>query len=81
MRQMAENHQVITITHLPQIASFGSKHYFVYKENHSGKSVSVVRELSAEERILEVAKMIGGDSPTEAAFKNARELLDKSYIN
>lgn len=81
MKQMAANHQVIAITHLPQIASSGSKHYFVYKDNHTGKSVSIVKELSAESRIIEIAKMIGGDSPTEAAFRNARELLDKSYIN
>jgi DNA repair protein RecN (Recombination protein N) len=81
MKQMASNHQVIAITHLPQIASFGSKHYFVYKDNHSGKSISNVRELSEEERILEIAKMIGGDAPSEAAFNNARELLGKSFIN
>jgi DNA repair protein RecN (Recombination protein N) len=81
MKQMASNHQVIAITHLPQIASFGSKHYFVYKDNHSGKSISNIRELSEEERILEIAKMIGGDAPSEAAFNNARELLGKSFIN
>ncbi|MBS0000164.1 MAG: DNA repair protein RecN [Cyclobacteriaceae bacterium] len=81
MKQMAENHQVITITHLPQIASFGNTHYYVYKDNHSEKSISLVKKLTDEERVLEIAKMIGGDHPTEAAFKNAKELLGKSYIN
>lgn len=81
MKQMAENHQVIAITHLPQIASFGSSHYFVFKDNQSEKSISLVKKLSGEERIAEIAKMIGGDHPSEAAFENAKELLTKSYIN
>ncbi len=81
MKQMADNHQVIAITHLPQIASFGHSHYFVFKDNQSEKSVSIVKELSREERIIEIAKMIGGDQPSDAAYENARELLGKSYIN
>lgn len=81
MKKMAENHQVIAITHLPQIASFGNTHYFVYKDSHADKSISLVKELSIEERIKEIAKMIGGDQPSDAAFENARELLEKSYIN
>jgi len=81
MKQMAENHQVITITHLPQIASFGNSQYFVYKDSQSEKSVSRVKKLSEDERIVEIAKMIGGDQPSNAAFENAKELLGKSYIN
>lgn len=81
MQQMAQNHQVIVITHLPQIASSGDCHYFVYKDNSSAKSVSLIRELSDEERITEIAKMIGGDSPSEAAVVNAKELLSKIYLN
>jgi DNA repair protein RecN (Recombination protein N) len=81
MNQMADNHQVITITHLPQIASFGNSHYFVYKDSQSEKSVSKVKKLSEEERIVEIAKMIGGDQPSDAAYENAKELLGKSYIN
>jgi len=81
MKQMAGNHQVIAITHLPQIASFGHSHYFVFKDNQSEKSVSIVKELSKEERIIEIAKMIGGDQPSDAAYENARELLGKSYFN
>jgi DNA repair protein RecN (Recombination protein N) len=81
MQQMSEQHQVIVITHLPQIASSGERHYFVYKDNSTSKSVSLVKELSEEERITEIAKMIGGDHPSEAAFENAKELLGKTYIN
>jgi DNA repair protein RecN (Recombination protein N) len=80
MQQMSEQHQVIVITHLPQIASSGERHYFVYKDNSTSKSVSLVKELSQEDRITEIAKMIGGDHPSEAAFENAKELLDKTYI-
>lgn len=81
MQQMAEQHQVIAITHLPQIASSGDCHYFVFKDSTADKSVSLIKELSDEERITEIAKMIGGDHPTDAAFENAKELLSKAYIN
>ena len=81
MQQMAKKHQVIVITHLPQIASSGDCHYYVYKDNTAAKSVSLIRELSEEERITEIAKMIGGDRPSEAAVVNAKELLSKIYIN
>ena len=72
---MAHNHQVITISHLPQIAAKGQAHYFVYKETDADRSVSMIRKLSDEDRIHEIAKMIGGDSPTENAFKSAQELI------
>ena len=81
MKEMAKNHQVVAITHLPQIASSGSKHYFVYKESTSEKSVSLIRELGKDERIVEIAKMIGGDRPSIAAMDNARELLSHTHIN
>ena len=81
MQQMSEQHQVIAITHLPQIASSGNCHYFVFKDNTADKSVSQIKELSEEDRITEIAKMIGGDHPTDAAFENAKELLSKAYIN
>jgi len=81
MQQMSEQHQVIAITHLPQIASSGDCHYFVFKDNTADKSVSLIKELLEEERITEIAKMIGGDHPSDAAFENAKELLSKAYIN
>ncbi|MFL5729455.1 MAG: DNA repair protein RecN, partial [Cytophagaceae bacterium] len=78
MKQMAKGHQVIAISHLPQIAAQGSRHYFVYKDVSSGRTSSKIRELSEEERVKEIAQMIGGEKPSETAIKNARELLSIS---
>ena len=72
---MARNHQLITITHLPQVAGFGDNHFFVYKDQSGDQARSDMRELSKEERINELAKMIGGDDPSEGAFQSAKELL------
>jgi DNA repair protein RecN (Recombination protein N) len=78
MSQMAVNHQIIAITHLHQIASSGNAHYFVYKDNSSDKTVSKIRRLSVDERVMEVAQMIGGNNPTEAVIHNAREMILKT---
>jgi len=77
MRTMSRNHQIIAITHLHQIAGKGDAHYFVYKDNSSERTISRIRTLSEEERVLEIAKMIGGEKPSASALKNARELLHK----
>jgi DNA repair protein RecN (Recombination protein N) len=78
MQEMATNHQVVVITHLPQIAARGHQHYYVYKDEGAPKTVSKIRLLLEHERIEEVAKMIGGDQPTRAALENARELLQQA---
>ena len=75
MKQMAKDHQVIAISHLPQIAAQGSMHYFVYKDISSDRASSRIKKLSEEERVKEIAQMIGGEKPSETAIKNARELL------
>ena len=75
MRQMAKNHQIIAITHLHQIAAQGSAHYFVYKDHSSAKTVSRIRKLGFEERVGEIAQMIGGSKPSETVVNNAREIL------
>ncbi len=75
MQKLADNHQVICITHLPQIASKGVDHFFVYKENLKGKTVSNVRRLEEDQRIIEIAKMLSGEKPGEMAIANAKELL------
>lgn len=67
--------QVISITHLPQIAAKGSAHYKVYKEDTENTTVSHIRTLSAEERITELAHMMSAGTLTEAAINNAKELL------
>ncbi len=76
MERLAENLQVITITHLPQIASKGQNHYFVYKDNEAAVTYTRIRQLSQQERVLEIAKMLSGDKPGESALQNARELLN-----
>lgn len=75
MKSMAKNHQLITITHLPQIAAKADQHYYVYKEDAHPKTISTIKLLREEERIEEIAKMIGGDKPSKVAVENARELL------
>jgi DNA repair protein RecN (Recombination protein N) len=76
MRQMASSHQVISISHLPQIAAQGEAHYYVYKDNSSEKTISKMKLLTEQERIQEIAQMIGGSKPSETALQSARELLD-----
>ena len=75
MQQMAQKHQLIAISHLPQMAAAGDAHYFVYKEDRADRTVSSIRQLGAEERIKEIAHMIAGAKPSENAFQSARELL------
>ncbi|HWD89088.1 MAG TPA: DNA repair protein RecN [Mucilaginibacter sp.] len=75
MERLAQNLQVIAITHLPQIASKDGNHYFVYKDNSSAATYTRIKQLSEQERIVEIAKMLSGDKPGESALQNARELL------
>ncbi|MCW3101944.1 MAG: repair protein RecN [Bacteroidetes bacterium] len=77
MNAMAAKMQVITITHLPQIASKGQSHLFVYKEDKNNKTYSNIKKLDADERIQEVAKMLSTGTPTAAAINNAKELLNQ----
>jgi DNA repair protein RecN (Recombination protein N) len=75
MKLMSGKHQVISISHLPQIAAKGDSHYFVYKDNSAKKTVTSIRLLDARERVEEIAKMIGGANPSKVALQNAQELL------
>ena len=75
MENMGKAMQVIAITHLPQIASKGNSHLFVYKEVKAGKTFTRIRILEKEERVKEIAKMLSTENPTEAAIRNAKELL------
>lgn len=75
MNRMTENLQVIAISHLPQIASQGSSHYKVYKEKSDTQTLTNIRLLSAEERVAEIAEMLGGKDPAESAVMHARDLL------
>ncbi|QHS55662.1 DNA repair protein RecN [Mucilaginibacter sp. 14171R-50] len=75
MERLAQNLQVITITHLPQIAGKGKSHYFVYKDDSSTVTKTCIKKLEDNERVLEIAKMLSGDNPGESALQNAKELL------
>ena len=76
MQEMADNQrQVISITHLPQIASRGRVHYKVYKKDNETETNSHIRRLTNEERVEEIAHMLSGATLTEAALNNARTLL------
>lgn len=76
MKQMGDNNrQVISITHLPQIAALGTTHYKVYKEDTSDGTISHMQMLSDNERITEIAQMLSGSDISEAAINNAKELL------
>jgi DNA repair protein RecN (Recombination protein N) len=77
---MGKYMQVVNITHLPQVASRGTKHYHVYKDDTKDSTITRVRLLSADERVLELARLLSGSEVTETAMKNARELL-KAAIN
>ena len=76
MREMGQKErQVISITHLPQIAALGTTHYRVEKEDDTQRTTSRMKELTTEERIREIAQMLSGTDITEAAIQNAKQLL------
>lgn len=76
MKQMGDGgRQVISITHLPQIAALGAQHYRVYKEDNDEGTTSHIVALSPEERVTEIAHMLSGTNLTEAAIENAKSLL------
>ena len=77
MQDLGQKMQVITITHLPQIAAKGRAHYFVYKEDTAERTLTRIRRLTTGERVNEVARMLSGASLTDAAVANAKALLQK----
>ncbi|MCB9283726.1 MAG: DNA repair protein RecN [Lewinellaceae bacterium] len=75
LRQLSNQHQVVVITHSPQVASKADVHYFVYKQVQEERTVAEVRLLSEEERVTSIATMLSQSPPSESAIRNARELL------
>jgi DNA repair protein RecN (Recombination protein N) len=75
MEELAENMQVISITHLPQIASQGNSHFKVYKEDKGNKTKSNIVLMNTEERVLEIAQMLSGANPEDTAIQHAKEML------
>jgi DNA repair protein RecN (Recombination protein N) len=76
MSQMSQQMQVITITHLPQIAAKGNHHYKVYKEELNNTTTTSLKQLSEDERIVEIAEMLSGKNISDSALTHARELLN-----
>lgn len=78
LHQLSIRHQLINITHSPQIAAEADHHFFVYKYISGDKTKTGIKLLSKEERIIELAKILSGDPPSDSAIKNARELINKN---
>lgn len=76
MYEMGSNLQVISISHLPQIAAKGVHHFKVYKEIHNGQTRTLIAELGPKERLQEIAEMLGGKDPSHSALAHAKTLLD-----
>jgi DNA repair protein RecN (Recombination protein N) len=76
LARLARTHQVICITHLPQIAQYAERHLVVEKSTRAGRSTTAVRPLDDEERVAELARMAGGAKVTNAGLAHAREMLD-----
>ena len=76
MKKMANHLQVISITHLPQIASKGKQHYKVFKETKEDTTITKITQLNRDDRLVEIAQMLSGENPSQAAIDNARELLN-----
>lgn len=75
LKELSAAHQVITITHQPQIAAKANTHFFVYKEIKGDKIITAIKILNQDERITAIATMLSGKKPTAAAFENAREMM------
>ncbi len=76
MQQMSKHMQVIAITHLPQIASKGNNHLKVYKKDVNGVTTTNLKQLSTDERIVEIAEMFSGKNASDSAITHAKELLN-----
>ncbi len=75
LRKLSNEHQVVTITHSPQVASKADRHYFVYKKETEERTLTNVRLLNADERVRAIATMLSQNPPSDSALENARELL------
>ncbi len=76
LSSLARHHQVICITHLPQIAKFGDHHFRISKRVSDGRTSTTIKQLSETERVKEIARMLGGEKITQATLDHAHEMLD-----
>ena len=75
LRAVARHHQVVAITHLPQSAVYGDRHFVVSKAVSGGRTRSAIREVTGETRVREIARMLGGEKATSVVLRHAKELL------
>lgn len=75
MHELGTKMQVMAITHLPQIASKGNAHYYVFKKEENDRTITQIKQMDTEERVIEIARMLSGAALTEASMANARDLL------
>ena len=75
LRTVAQHHQVVAITHLPQSAVYGNRHFVVAKSVSGGRTRSAIRAVSGEDRVHEIARMLGGEKASSVVVRHARELL------
>ena len=80
MYEVSLKHQVLCITHLPQIAALSDNHYFVSKHVSDGKTFTGIRMLTREDKIREIAKMVGGDEISDVTIENASEMVKFAEI-
>lgn len=78
LNNLAQLHQVVCITHLPQIACYGDQHYLVRKSTHKGRTLTAMEELTGQERLEEIARMLGGEKISAKTRAHAKEMLDKA---
>lgn len=78
LQDLAANHQVISITHLPQIAAKGDHNYRIYKESNDSETFAYVEEITGEDKLMEIARLLGGTKITKATIENARELIESN---
>jgi DNA repair protein RecN (Recombination protein N) len=78
---LARHHQILCITHLPQIAKFGNHHFRIAKTVADGRTSTRINHLSANERVEEIARMLGGEQITQTTMAHAQELLDDGAAN
>ncbi|WP_372678417.1 DNA repair protein RecN [Desulfosarcina sp.] len=77
LEALSKKHQLICITHLPQIARFGNQHYHIEKQVKNGRTTTTIRPMDPEERIKEIARMLGGEIVTRTALEHARTLMGR----
>jgi len=78
LKDISENHQILCITHLPQIAAYSDNHYMIFKENTEERTITKVVPLDEQGKINEIARLLGGMNITDTTLKNAKELISQS---